>query len=466
VCYRFHDELAAEAADSLLASEGPDVLPERRVLLRSPAVTPARDNSGVAPRERLSLPDGRLLLFAAGGVLLLLRLAALVGSVSNRVPLTGDEPIYDRVAHNLLAGLGYSYHDKPWLFKPPGWPVTLAGIYAVFGEGRRIVTLFQGLFDAGTIALAAWVAWRVFRSRATAVTAFLLVALWPPFFRESRFEQTEPLYTFGLALLLAAFVRFVQRPTSRAAFVVGVCAGLASLVRPNGIVPLFALTAGWLLVGHSSAQPHVRKLLAAALGLVLVLTPWTLRNAVVFHAFVPLSTGAGYLFYMGTAPETQGMWIHDPMSQLTAAIVEREGQRLGRPAGPLEGDRALLRAGLENWRSAPVRSLAISVKRFWRLCFVSFDSSDRVWLRWSFLAVLIALYALALPAGMAGMREGGRGWPLAGVLLLAVLGTAAASTVLLTNSRFFEPVRPLLLILAADPLARLFTRRPGAPLAG
>ena len=429
-------------------------------------MTAARDNSGDAPRERSRFPDGRLLLLAAGGALLLLRLAALVGSVSDQMPLTGDEPIYDGVAHNLLAGLGYTYRGQPWIFKPPGWLITLAGIYAVFGEGRRIVTLFQGLFDAGTIALSAWVAWRVFRSRTTAVTAFLLVALWPPLFRESRFEQTEPLYTFGLALLLAAFVRFGQRPTSRAAFVMGICAGLASLVRPTGIVPSFALAAGWLLLGRSSARPHARKLLAAALGLVLVVAPWTLRNAAVFHAFVPLSSGTGELFYMGTAPETDGMWMPDPMRRLTAAVVEREAQRLGRPPGPLEADRALLRAGLENWRSAPVRSLTISLKRIWRLCFVSVNRPDRAWLRWGFLAVLIALYALALPAGIAGMRERGRGWPLAGALLIAVLSTAAASTVLFTTSRFFEPLRPLLLILAADPLGRLLTRRPGTPGAG
>ena len=429
-------------------------------------MTPAPGSPVVTPRERLRFPDGRFLLLAAGGALLLLRLAALVGSVSDHVPLTGDEPIYDAVAHNLLGGLGYTYRGQPWLFKPPGWPVTLAGIYAVFGEGRRIVILFQGLFDAGTIALAAWVAWRVFRSRAAAVTAFLLVALWPPFFRESRFEQTEPLHMLSLAVMVAAFVRFVQRPTLRAAFLVGACAGLASLVRPTGLVSALALAVGWLLLGHSSARPHARKLLAAALGLVLVLAPWTLRNAVVFHAFVPLSTGAGEQFYTGSVPETDGLWMPARLGQLRAAVMEREEQRLGRPPGALEADRALLRAGLENWRSAPVRSLTISLKRIWRLCFVSVNRPDRAWLRWGFRAVLIALYALALPAGIAGMRERGRGWPLAGVLLVVVLWNVAATTVLYTNSRYFEPMRPLLLILAADPLARLLTRRPGAPGAG
>jgi 4-amino-4-deoxy-L-arabinose transferase-like glycosyltransferase len=424
-------------------------------------VTPVTGDSRGAPRDRPRPLDGRLLL-AAGGVLLLLRLAALVGSVSDQVPLTGDEPIYDAVAHNLLGGLGYTYRGEPWLFKPPGWPITLAGIYAVFGEGRRIVTLFQGLFDTGSIVLAAWVAWRIFRNRGAAVTAFLFVALWPPFFRESRFEQTEPLHMFTLMLMLAAFVRFAQHPTSRAAFLTGICAGLASLVRPTGLVTAFALAGGWLLLGRSSARPHAGKLLMAALGLVLVLAPWTFRNAVVFHAFVPLSTGAGEQFYTGSVPETDGLWIPARLGQLRAAVMAREELRLGRPPGLLEADRALLRAGLENWRSAPARSLSISVKRFWRLCFVSFERSDRIWLRWSFLAALVALYALALPAGIAGVRERGRGWPLAGVLLIVVLFNVAATTVLYTNSRYFEPVRPLLLILAADPLARLLARRPGA----
>ncbi len=429
-------------------------------------MTPAPDHSGDTPRGRARFVDGRLLLLAAGGALLLLRLAALVGSVSNRVPLAGDEPVYDAVAHNLLGGLGYTYRGEPWLFKPPGWPATLAGIYAVFGEGRRTVVLFQGLFDAGTIVLAAWLAWRIFRSRAAAVAAFLLVACWPPFFRESRLEQTEPLHMFSLTVMLAVFVRFAQRPTWRVAFVMGVCAGLAALVRPTGLVSAFALAVGWLLLDHEGARPHARKLLAAALGVALVLAPWTLRNAAVFHAFVPLSTGAGEQFYTGSILETDGFWVHAHFEQSRAAVMEREEQRLGRPPDPLEADRALLRAGIENWRSAPVRSLTISLKRFWRLCFVSFERSDRIWLRWSFLASLVALYALALPAGIAGMRRRGRGWPLAGVLLIVVVWNVATTTVLYTNSRYFEPIRPLLLILAADPLARLLTRRPGAPGAG
>jgi hypothetical protein len=169
---------------------------------------------------------------------------------------------------------------------------------------------------------------------------------------------------------------------------------------------------------------------------------------------------------MGSTPETDGRWVPGRWRQLHGAVMEREEQRLGRPPGVLEADRALFRAGLENWRNAPVRSLAISLKRFWRLCFVSFERSDRAWLRWGFLAALVALYALALPAGIAGMRERGRGGPLAGVLLFVVLSSAVASTVPYTNSRYFEPVRPLLLILAADPLARLLARRPGAPRAG
>lgn len=433
-----------------------------------PAVTttPAIDQPGVTKRARPRLLDGRLLLLAAGGALVLLRLAALVGSVPGGAQMMGDEPIYDAVARNLLDGLGLSFEGEPWIIRPPGWPVTLAGIYTVFGDDRRTIILFQGLFDAGTIALAAWMAWRIFRSRAATVTAFLFMTFWPPFFRESRFAQTEPLHMFTLTAMLAAFVRFAERPTWRAAFLVGVCAGLASLVRPTGLLSALALLAGWLLIGRSGARLHSRKLLAAALGLALVLAPWTIRNAVVFHAFVPLSTGAGEQFFTGSLLETDGLWVPATLVRLRAGVIEREEQRLGRPPGALEGDRALFLAGVENWRKAPVRSVTISLKRFWRLCFVSFERSDRIWLRWSFLAVLLALYALALPTGIAGMRERGRGWPLAGVLLSVVLLNVAATTVAYTNSRYLEPLRPMLLILAADPLARLLTRRPGAPGAG
>jgi 4-amino-4-deoxy-L-arabinose transferase-like glycosyltransferase len=401
----------------------------------------------------------------AAAVLLVARTVGLVASVSSRAPLTGDEPIYDRVARHLLAGLGYSNSDVPWVWKPPGWPITLAGIYATFGDARRTVVLFQGLFDCGTALLTGWIASRVFASRRAGWIAFVLAALWPPFFRESRFMQTEPLFTVCVTLMVAAFVRFAESPSAARALRAGLAAGLASLVRPNGLAPLVGLLAGWILHRRRDLVRDVPRLAVLALGIALMLTPWTLRNARAFHAFIPVSTGAGELFYMGSTFETDGRWDNTQWAGLRGRVLETEERRLGHALDAVEVDRALLRAGLEMWRTDPGRSAEIAAKRLWRLWFLPVVSGSQSVVRIAFFAVLLALYALALPAGLAGLRAPATPRALAGVMLVALVVNGFALTVFLTNSRFIEPVRPLVFVLAAGTVAGWIERRK-APTAG
>ncbi len=387
---------------------------------------------------------------------------ALWTSVRHPVPLTGDEPIYDEIARNLLDGLGYFYRGGPWVWKPPGWPLALAGIYATLGTGRTVVVMMQGIFDCGTALLTAWTALRVMRSRTAAAIAFVLVLVWPPFFREARFMQTEPLFTLCVALTVAAFVRFTLAPSAARALLTGLAAGVASLVRPNGLAPLAGLMLGWLFHRWRSLGADLARLLALGLGAALVLAPWTLRNLREFHAFIPVSTGGGELFYMGTTPETDGRWDNRKWAGLRGRVLDAEAQRLGHELDGVEVDRALLHAGLANWRADFGRSATIAAKRFWRLCFLPVVSEDRLVLRFGFFVALLALYALALPAGLAGLRARAGPATLAGAMVVALALNAVALSIFYTNSRYFEPVRPLVLILAAGTLARWWDRRAGA----
>jgi 4-amino-4-deoxy-L-arabinose transferase-like glycosyltransferase len=395
----------------------------------------------------------------AMGVLLVARLALLLWSVRHAMPVNGDEPVYEELARNIAAGNGVATHGQPWVWKPPGWPVVLAGLHMLFGPGRMGVVFAQGLFDTGTILLCGWTAWTIMDSRRAGAIAFLLALLWPPFFREARFMQTEPLFTFCVMLTVAAFTRFAQVPTYARAFVVGLFAGAASLVRPNGLAPLAGLVLGWLVHRLDSLPRQAPRLAAMALAAALVLAPWTLRNARLFHTFIPVSTGGGELLYMGSTPETDGRWDNTRWGALRGRVLAAEQARLGHPLDAIEVDRALLHAGVANWRSDFAGSARIAVKRFWRLCFLPVVSHDRPPLRFAFFAVLLALYALAIPEGIAGLRAPDGPRALAGSLLVALVINALALSMLYTNSRYFEPTRPLVLVLAAGALARF--RRPG-----
>jgi hypothetical protein len=162
---------------------------------------------------------------------------------------------------------------------------------------------------------------------------------------------------------------------------------------------------------------------------------------------------------MGSTPETQGRWDPAKWDVLRDRVIEREEKRLGYPLDPLRLDRAMLRAGLDNWRKDPSGSAVLTLKRFWRLVLVPVESDDRPWLRISFLIVLLGIYALALMAGFGGGPENADTRRMARIFLIALAINAGVGSIVYARSRYFQPVRPLAMILAAGVIATRVEKR-------
>jgi 4-amino-4-deoxy-L-arabinose transferase-like glycosyltransferase len=106
--------------------------------------------------------------------------------------------------------------------------------------------------------------------------------------------MSEPLFcVFMLGALSAAIAHRRSRHRCRWALLAGVLTGLAILTRANALILLLPLAlAVWDLRPRWSLRalgpPVVLVLLA-----VLVVSPWTVRNARTLHHFVPVSTQLG-----------------------------------------------------------------------------------------------------------------------------------------------------------------------------
>ncbi|HET7292828.1 MAG TPA: hypothetical protein VFM88_10405, partial [Vicinamibacteria bacterium] len=109
--------------------------------------------------------------------------------------------------------------------------------------------------------------------------------------------------TLFLVLVWWGFERLVAADAERTradALAAGLLFGLAILTRETALyfVPIAAL---WL-----GARPGRRRLAGAfALAAALVVVPWTARNWMVWHAFVPVSTAGGLNLWQGNAPMTR-----------------------------------------------------------------------------------------------------------------------------------------------------------------
>lgn len=225
---------------------------------------------------------------------------------------TGDPNAYLNLAKGLLAGHGLLIHDPftdtLWraLF-PPLYPMLLAGWGAIFGfDTPSVLTL--GTLTDGMTAMLLFILGKRLGSAVAGRRAAWLYLIWPSVLFSAPLAQKESL---SALLILALALAWVERRDGwRGALALGLPAGLLALTQP-GQAPLAALF-GIVLVGRIGLWPMLLAGVRGALIALLVLLPWWVRNALVLHAFVPLTTASGPSLWIGNNPDATGNWEPPP----------------------------------------------------------------------------------------------------------------------------------------------------------
>ena len=226
---------------------------------------------------------GRLLVAAILVLALTLRLGLAL--LHDPPPLTGDAADYARHAAVLAESRSYppsSIGPGPTAFRPPGYPLALAAVHELFGESEDAPRVFGAVVGTLAVALLGVIALWLF-GRRTALAAMAIAAVFPPLVMVSVATLSEALF---IALMLGALAcALAYRRDERVVLVVaaGALVGAAALTRTNGLVLLLPLL---LLV------PRGRVLLVVSA--LVVIAPWTIRNAAQFDTFVPTTTQAGF----------------------------------------------------------------------------------------------------------------------------------------------------------------------------
>lgn len=196
-----------------------------------------------------------------------------------------DEPIYTAAARHLLAAGEFPADYE----RAPLYPLFLAGVYAVVGDGINATRIVQAALGAGIAVLIAMVARRGGQPAVGAI-AGILWSVYPM----GIFIAGLIYPTTLLTLLLAAGVLCLlgnpgQRGYLRRVAIAGLLFGLSALAKPI-VLGSIVCVAGWLLFGTRSGR-----FLQAGVFLLAALTalaPWTIRNAHVYHRLVPVEARA------------------------------------------------------------------------------------------------------------------------------------------------------------------------------
>lgn len=358
----------------------------------------------------------------------------------------GDSVFYHNVAHALAMGAGY---NDPWgrgltAQWPPAYPAALAVLYKLFGWHLAPAKGLNIAFAAVTIALTYLLARRIFDRRVAFLGAMLL-AIFPGQIYFSTLVLAESMFAMVfLLVLLLALAWTVQRPASGwwQVLLIGLLVGLAGMVRAEGVFLAVVLVALWALTVRPW-RTVARYGAITALGVVLALTPWTVRNAIQLHEFIPLRANAARTIGSALDPETTGVGIGEP---LPGSVGEGLSYQLGHPWEFLSSAGEKLRA-LYDDDADGIRKIQEPALPGGAPAYQAPLSGEEE-ARWRRLAngYFFAVGAAALVAAALCLLRRNRA---SLILVVAGLGWTLLFTFFNAFSRYHFPIVPLIAILAA-----------------
>ncbi|HEX8284651.1 MAG TPA: glycosyltransferase family 39 protein [Pyrinomonadaceae bacterium] len=210
---------------------------------------------------------------------------------------------------------------------PPGYSFVLAAVYGVFGESDAAAQIFQIVCDSLAAALVFLIAAELL-TFGVGVGAGALAALAPQFCWNSLTILPDTLSVLPVLLAVYLLVRASEGRPVLKALGAGALVGLSCWLRANALLlaPFMALVAVPFLFARGA---RARPALALVAGAVLALAPLTIRNAMVFGRFIPVSLGAGQTLI-------EGIGDYDParrfgLPDTDVELQRQEAEMYGRP---------------------------------------------------------------------------------------------------------------------------------------
>jgi len=235
-----------------------------------------------------------------------------------------------RIARSLALGQGFSSPFQPgtgptaWL--APMYPYLLAGGFKIFGvyttASAVAILSINSVFSALTVLPIFYIAKRAFGGRAAVWSGWLAATLPYAWYWAIKWAWETSLATLLLACVFPLCMRmtgiawigkrkweFAPSTKAREWLFFGLLWGLIALVNPSLLLwlPFCGL---WLLIGQVKAGQWRATLQACAAAAVFaaVLSPWVVRNYLVFHRFIPVRGNFGAELRMGNAEDAVGLW--------------------------------------------------------------------------------------------------------------------------------------------------------------
>ena len=225
-----------------------------------------------------------------------LRLAWAIWATQS-ISVSTTDPAQYLAATRAFASLSTpEIYGNPTAFLPPGYPLFLEPFYALADltglvSANFAASLVNAVLGTVTVVLTARLAEEWIGARSRNIAAWIMALAAGHVFYTSVILSETLFATMTMAILYAATV-LVRRSGDlprRKLLILGVFIGWAMLVRTPGAVLVLA-PALTLRATHGSWSGAARTIGWVLLGTLVLLVPWTVRNAVEVGVAVPIST--------------------------------------------------------------------------------------------------------------------------------------------------------------------------------
>ncbi len=276
------------------------------------------------------------------------------------------------IRDNGLASLydaASSTSNPDLLGHPPGYPILLSLIYRVAPESDTTTQIVQMVLDSLSAVIICLIAFELFPTT-VAVIAGLMAALAPQFSWNAITLLPDSLAAFPI-LLAVYLITLTRRLPNRYRLLLvlgtGALIGASCWLRANAflLAPFMAL----LFPIIFKRGQRLRPALVIVGGAFLIIAPLTIRNALVFGKFIPVSLGAGQTLVEGIADyNTDGSF---GLPQTDMELIRGEAESYNRPKyarslftpDGVARDRARLARGFAVIRAHPFWFLGVMVRR-------------------------------------------------------------------------------------------------------
>jgi hypothetical protein len=185
----------------------------------------------------------------------------------------------------------------------------------------------------------------------------MLAAFSPQFAWNSVLVLPDSLAVLPILLAVYCLTRAAKNPRLVTFLIAGALVGVSCWLRANAMLLTFFLAAAVVLL--FPRERRTRYALAVVCGTLLIVLPLTIRNAIVFHRFIPLSLGAGQTLLEGIADYDHESRFNIPKTDM--GIMKQEAEDFHRPdyyttlfnPDGVERERARLARGFAVIRSHP-----------------------------------------------------------------------------------------------------------------